>query len=205
MVSGISFIRHALAVMRPHAPHAPKDEVKIVPKDEVKIAERPRRRKLSDERNAITHKFDIAGHEGYIIVGLYEDATPGEVFLVMAKEGSTISGFVDAFAQAVSAALQYGVPLRVLSRKFRHMRFEPAGLTKHPDIQTATSIVDYVFHWLDLKFAHAPTSVDRRVMLSTIDANADAAPPCVTCGALMLRHGTRHTCPSCNEIAAAER
>ena len=92
----------------------------------------PRRRKLPDERHAITHKFDIAGHEGYITVGLYEDGMPGELFLVMAKEGSTISGFADAFAQAISYALQYGVPLQDLVDKFSHVRFEPSGMTKQP-------------------------------------------------------------------------
>src|SRR5678816_2384434 len=93
----------------------------------------PMRRKLPDERHAITHKFDIAGHEGYITVGLYEDGMPGEIFLVMAKEGSTISGFADAFAQAISYALQYGVPLQALVDKFSHVRFEPSGMTKNPD------------------------------------------------------------------------
>jgi ribonucleoside-diphosphate reductase alpha chain len=123
-------------------------------KAEVEGAARPQpvRRKLPDERRAITHKFDIAGHEGYITVGLYEDGQPGEIFLVMAKEGSTISGFADAFAQAISYALQYGVPLQVLVDKFSHVRFEPAGLTKNPQIRIAKSIVDYVFRWLATKF-----------------------------------------------------
>lgn len=110
------------------------------------------RRKLAEERKAITHKFDIQGHEGYITVGLYEDGMPGELFLVMAKEGSTISGFADAFAQAISYALQYGVPLPVLVEKFSHMRFEPSGMTKNPQVRFAKSIVDYVFRWLATKF-----------------------------------------------------
>ncbi len=92
----------------------------------------PRRHKLPDERHSITHKFDIAGHEGYITVGLYEDGQPGELFLTMAKEGSTISGFADAFAQAISYALQYGVPLQDLVDKFSHVRFEPSGMTRNP-------------------------------------------------------------------------
>jgi ribonucleotide reductase alpha subunit len=100
----------------------------------------PVRRKLPEERQAITHKFDIQGHEGYITVGLYEDGMPGELFLVMAKEGSTISGFADAFAQAISYALQYGVPLQVLADKFSHMRFEPSGMTKNPQVRFAKSI-----------------------------------------------------------------
>src|SRR5687768_6084084 len=111
-----------------------------------------RRRKLPDERAAITHKFDVAGHEGYITVGLFEDGTPGELFLVMAKEGSTISGFADAFAQAISYALQYGVPLQDLVDKFSHVRFEPSGMTKNPDVRFAKSIVDYIFRWLATKF-----------------------------------------------------
>ena len=112
----------------------------------------PRRRKLPDERHALTHKFDIQGHEGYITVGLFEDGTPGEIFLVMAKEGSTISGFADAFAQAISYALQYGVPLQDLVDKFSHVRFEPSGMTKNPDVRFAKSIVDYIFRWMATKF-----------------------------------------------------
>ena len=112
----------------------------------------PVRQRLPDERHSITHKFDIAGHEGYITVGLFEDGKPGELFLVMAKEGSTISGFADAFAQAISYALQYGVPLQVLVDKFSHARFEPSGMTRNPDIRFAKSIVDYIFRWLATKF-----------------------------------------------------
>ena len=112
----------------------------------------PARHKLPDERKSITHKFDIAGHEGYITVGLYEDGMPGELFLTMAKEGSTISGFADAFAQAISYALQYGVPLQDLVDKFSHVRFEPAGMTRNPDVRFAKSIVDYIFRWMAAKF-----------------------------------------------------
>ena len=110
------------------------------------------RRRLPDERQSITHKFDIAGHEGYITVGLFEDGMPGEIFLVMAKEGSTISGFADAFAQAISYALQYGVPLSSLVDKFSHVRFEPSGMTRNPDVRFAKSIVDYIFRWMASKF-----------------------------------------------------
>ena len=126
------------------------------------VARQPMRRKLPDERASITHKFDIAGHEGYITVGLYDDGTPGEIFLVMAKEGSTISGFADAFAQAISYALQYGVPLQVLVDKFSHARFEPSGMTKNPEIRFAKSIVDYVFRWMAAKFLSAEAQVPRR-------------------------------------------
>jgi ribonucleoside-diphosphate reductase alpha chain len=113
---------------------------------------RLRRRKLPDERRSITHKFDIAGHEGYITAGMYEDGQPGEIFITMSKEGSTISGLMDSFATAISMALQYGVPLRVLVDKFSHMRFEPSGFTKNPDIPMAKSIMDYIFRWLASKF-----------------------------------------------------
>jgi ribonucleoside-diphosphate reductase alpha chain len=113
---------------------------------------RPARKKLPDERHSITHKFSIAGHEGYITVGMYEDGKPGEIFLVMAKEGSTISGLMDAFATSISIALQYGVPLEALVEKFSHVRFEPSGFTKNPEIPYAKSITDYIFRYLASKF-----------------------------------------------------
>ncbi|MHB8573150.1 MAG: TSCPD domain-containing protein [Candidatus Dormibacteria bacterium] len=117
-------------------------------------AARALRRRLPDERRSITHKFDIQGHEGYITVGMYEDGSPGEIFLVMAKEGSTISGLMDSFATMVSLSLQYGVPLQALVDKFSHSRFEPSGFTKNPEIPIAKSIVDYIFRWLATKFLH---------------------------------------------------
>jgi ribonucleoside-diphosphate reductase alpha chain len=110
------------------------------------------RRRLPAERQAITHKFDIAGHEGYITVGLYDDGQPGEMFLKMAKEGSTISGLMDSFATMVSVALQYGVPLHDLVHKFAHVRFEPSGFTSNPEIPIAKSIIDYIFRWLGSRF-----------------------------------------------------
>ncbi len=112
----------------------------------------PYRRRLPATRRSITHKFDVAGHEGYITVGLYEDGTPGEVFITMAKEGSTVGGMMDAFATAISLCLQYGVPLEALVRKFSHQRFEPGGMTANPDIPFAKSIVDYLFRWLGIMF-----------------------------------------------------
>ncbi len=112
----------------------------------------PLRRRLPDTRNAITHKFDVAGHEGYITVGLYEDQTPGEVFITMAKEGSTIGGLMDTIATLVSVALQYGVPVESLVRKFEHVRFEPSGMTRNADIPMAKSLVDYIFRWLAMEF-----------------------------------------------------
>ena len=110
------------------------------------------RRRLPDERNAITHKFSIGGHEGYMTVGMYADGTPGELFVTMAKEGSVVSGLMDSFATSISMALQYGVPLKVLVDKFSHTRFEPSGFTGNPDIPIAKSITDYIFRWLSLKF-----------------------------------------------------
>ncbi len=113
---------------------------------------RAMRRKLPDERNSITHKFSIAGQEGYFMVGLYEDGSPGEIFIKMSKEGSTISGLMDSFAVAISMCLQYGVPLRVLVNKFSHTRFEPSGYTTNRDIPIAKSLMDYIFRWFDQKF-----------------------------------------------------
>ena len=196
-------------------------------------ARTPVRRKLPDERQAITHKFDIAGHEGYITVGLFEDGMPGEIFLVMAKEGSTISGFADAFAQAISYALQYGVPLHSLVDKFSHVRFEPSGMTRNPDVRFAKSIVDYIFRWMASKFLSAEAqynagvnnrdeamsatatvteTVTKTVSLETsvvVPApaktksqfaaiqNQEDAPPCSTCGSIMVRSGACYKCSNC--------
>ncbi len=115
-------------------------------------AGKPHRRRLPAERTAVTHKFDIAGHEGYITVGLYPDGQPGEIFLKMAKEGSTVSGLMDSFATTVSVALQYGVPLRDLVNKFAHVRFEPSGFTGNSEIPIAKSLVDYIFRWMGSRF-----------------------------------------------------
>jgi len=194
----------------------------------------PVRRKLPDERQALVHKFDIAGHEGYITVGLFADGQPGEIFLVMAKEGSTISGFADAFAQAISYALQYGVPLQALVDKFSHVRFEPSGMTRNPEIRFAKSIVDYIFRWMASKFlsndaqynagvngreleAAVPSVTDpsgpsRPVLArdeperaapnqhSTIQ-NQEDAPPCSTCGSIMIRSGACYKCSNCGNTS----
>jgi ribonucleoside-diphosphate reductase alpha chain len=199
-------------------------------------AQAPVRRKLPDERQAITHKFDIAGHEGYITVGLFEDGMPGEIFLVMAKEGSTISGFADAFAQAISYALQYGVPLQALVDKFSHVRFEPSGMTRNPDVRFAKSIVDYIFRWMASKFLSpeaqfragvnnrddasdspaegyvatakavaaepvvaVPTPAPATPTRSAFAAmqNQEDAPPCSTCGSIMVRSGACYKCGNC--------
>jgi len=115
-------------------------------------AGKPLRRRLPETRSAVTHKFDIAGHEGYLTVGLFEDGRPGELFITMSKEGSTIGGLMDSIGTLTSLAWQYGVPLEALVRKFAHQRFEPSGFTKNPEIRNASSITDYVFRWLAFQF-----------------------------------------------------
>ena len=217
-----------------------KDKTQVEVEKVVASMAQPVRRRLPDERQSITHKFDIAGHEGYITVGLFEDGQPGELFLVMAKEGSTISGFADAFAQAISYALQYGVPLQVLVDKFSHARFEPSGMTRNPDVRFAKSIVDYIFRWLATKFLsneaqyHAGVNnrEDRReeersaksvaqpfkavsepaksAQKSTGNAttyaaaaiqNQEDAPPCSTCGSIMVRSGSCYKCANCGSTS----
>ena len=141
--------------------------------EKVRIVERPLRRKLPSERQALTHRFEVGGHEGYITVGLYEDGTPGEIFVKMAKEGSTVSGLTDSFAIAVSFALQYGVPLDFLVNKFAHMRFEPQGFTRNPEIPIAKSIVDYIFRWLGSRFL----SVEKQTEIGIIRRDAEETEP----------------------------
>src|SRR5690606_33025087 len=134
---------------------AREPEIVEVAKEKVveKVVYQPIRKRLPDERPSITHKFSIAGHEGYLHIGLYPDTQmPGEIFITMAKQGSTISGLMDAFATAISIALQYGVPLEDLCNKFSHMRFEPSGFTNNRQIPIAKSIMDYIFRYLSLKF-----------------------------------------------------
>jgi ribonucleoside-diphosphate reductase alpha chain len=133
---------------------------------------RPQRRRLADTRASLTHKFKIEGHEGYITVGLFEDNTPGELFVTMAKEGSTLSGMMDAFATSVSLLFQYGVPLSHLVEKFGHMRFEPAGWTGNPEIGFAKSIVDYVFRWLGYRFLSEPERAELGLIRTTEVADA---------------------------------
>jgi len=185
---------------------------------------RPIRRKLPAERRAITHKFSIGGHEGYITVGMYDDGQPGEIFLVMAKEGSTISGLMDSFATAISLALQYGVPLRVLIDKFAHVRFEPSGHTGTPEVPYAKSIVDYIFRWLAAKFlsreeqlqtgvhvrdyvpaatpAPAPSAGKSDALHGFRTMYAlDDAPTCAGCGSIMVRNGSCYKCMNCGETS----
>jgi ribonucleoside-diphosphate reductase alpha chain len=186
---------------------------------------RAMRRKLPDERKAVTHKFDIQGHEGYLTVGMFEDGQPGELFVTMAKEGSTISGLMDAFATQTSYALQFGVPLKFMVDKFSHMRFEPSGFTKNKEIPIAKSIVDYIFRWMASHFlpvedqdeagvvrrdAPAPaasSSVAPSTELKVIATPANGiqkiafintdAPACPDCGAITVRSGSCYKCLNC--------
>ena len=183
------------------------------------VVERIARKRLADERRALTHKFSIAGHEGYLTVGMYEDGQPGELFITMAKEGSTVSGLMDAFATAISLSLQYGVPLKVLADKFAHTRFEPSGFTNNPDLPIAKSITDYIFRWLSLKFLPAegetesmmeaeakkvtphvprvsPPAIASKEMQSAFLNQADA-PPCPVCGTITVRNGACYKCHNC--------
>jgi ribonucleoside-diphosphate reductase alpha chain len=175
-----------------------------------KVVYRPVRRKLPDERRSVTHKFSIAGHEGYITVGLYDDGSPGEIFVTISKEGSTISGLMDCFATSVSFNLQYGVPLKFLVDKFSHVRFEPSGWTGNQQIPFANSIMDYIFRWMGAKFlgpeygitevgqttALRPTEPDPQEKLPFGPATMDA-PICQTCGSMMTRNGTCFKCANC--------
>jgi ribonucleoside-diphosphate reductase alpha chain len=178
-----------------------------------RVARRPYRRRLPDERPSITHKFSVGGNDGYLTVGMYPSGEPGEIFIKMAKEGSTISGLMDSFALAISMTLQYGVPLNVLVEKFTHTRFEPAGYTNNPDIPFAKSIMDYIFQYLAQKFLTAPEPTAEDVEASgdydafeevTDDPNqiplfnsqADA-PPCSDCGSIMTRNGSCYKCENC--------
>ncbi len=178
------------------------------------------RRRMPDERKAITHKFSIAGHEGYLTVGMYDDGSPGEVFLSMAKEGTVVSGLVDSIAIAVSLALQHGVPLSLLVEKFSHTRFEPSGFTGNPQIPMAKSVLDYVFRWLSLKFLNSEQAQEAELEaklptitkdLNTLAVNSDNAnqlkltfkpqtdaPPCSECHSLeVVRNGACYKCLNC--------
>jgi ribonucleoside-diphosphate reductase alpha chain len=190
--------------------HAAEAKAKITEK----IVYRALRNKLPEERHSLTHKFAVGGHEGYITVGLYDDNTPGEIFIRMAKEGSTISGLMDSFATAVSMALQYGVPLKVLVDKFQHVRFEPSGWTGNKEIPYAKSIMDYIFRWLgsryispDYKQSEAgevltlrPTEEEQQKTLPFQTGTMDA-PICAECGSLMTINGSCYKCENCGSTS----
>jgi len=173
------------------------------------------RRRLPDERRSLTHHFSVGGQEGYVTVGLYEDGLPGELFIRMAKEGSTVSGLMDSFATAVSLALQYGVPLKVLCDKFSHTRFEPSGWSGNPKIGYAKSLMDYLFRWIELRFLKGeqgtlfepqnPGPIQREPgnvvkALGEVVGLGDA-PACVFCGSLMVRNGSCYRCMECGSTS----
>jgi ribonucleoside-diphosphate reductase alpha chain len=157
---------------------ASPDHTRVIEKIVERVVERPLRRRLPDTRHALTHKFDVAGHEGYITVGLYEDGAPGEVFITMAKEGSTIGGLMDTIATLVSVSLQYGVGVESLVRKFEHVRFEPSGMTRNQEIPFAKSLVDYIFRWLAMEFVpgYRTSNAPSRSQPKTDDEPAAEAP-----------------------------
>lgn len=167
------------------------------------------RRKLPDERPAITHKFAIGGHEGYVTVGMFDDGMPGEIFITMAKEGSTISGLMDSFATAISYCLQYGVPLKFLVDKFGHVRFEPSGWTGNPDIPYAKSLPDYIFRWMANKFVNnsSPKEYAGTTVVSASsnfvdkEPHQDDSPSCHNCGGIMTRNGSCYKCGNCGETS----
>ncbi|MEA2736255.1 MAG: ribonucleoside-diphosphate reductase alpha chain, partial [Humisphaera sp.] len=155
----------------------------VIEKIVERIVERPLRRRLPDTRHATTHKFDVAGHEGYITVGLYEDGQPGEIFIRMAKEGSTIGGLMDTIATLLSVSLQYGVPVESLVRKFEHVRFEPSGMTRNSEIPFAKSLVDYIFRWLAMEFvpgyraANAPKRTKKEPVMKQVPSDVSSLSP----------------------------
>jgi ribonucleoside-diphosphate reductase alpha chain len=178
------------------------------------------RHRLPDERPAITHHFAVGGHEGYLTVGLYPNGQPGEIFIRMAKEGSTIAGLMECFGTVVSVSLQHGVPLRVLCNKLSHTRFEPSGWTGSAKIGYAKSIMDYIFRWIEARFLTGDQlpifqiPIDGKpkgnVQISSLAAHpglledtyvAGDAPPCVTCGALMVPNGSCFRCVNCGSTS----
>ena len=180
---------------------------------------RAQRRKLPDERKSVTHKFSIGGHEGYIIVGMYAEGAPGEIFIKMAKEGSTLSGFMDGLALSISIGLQYGVPLKALVDKLTNTRFEPSGFTENPNIRYASSVLDYIARWLGGKFLSAEylkpridlheEPVSKRAVVADASSaqtripssKVGDAPSCSTCGMLMVPNGSCYKCVNCGSTS----
>ena len=162
-----------------------------------------KRRRLPEDRKALTHKFNIGGHEGYLTVGEYDDGSPGEVFIRVAKEGSTVSGLLDGVGVLTSMALQNGIDLSTLIRKFSHTRFEPSGWTSNSNIKNATSILDYIFRWMGTKYEESdevvlPPSVDGGLVVSETLLTGDSV-LCATCGGISIRAGSCYACTSCGE------
>ena len=151
-LKALAIYRDGSKMSQPLSTKSDAEKEAAAEKETPRPSTKPRRERLPDTRHSMTHKFNVAGHEGYITVGLYPDGRPGELFITMAKEGSTVGGLMDAFGTAVSISLQYGVPLEALVNKFSHMRFEPMGHTTNPEIRIAKSVVDYIFRWLGITF-----------------------------------------------------
>lgn len=169
--------------------------------------ESPVRKRLPDTRKAINHKFEIAGHKGYLSVGLFDNGDPGEIFISMSKEGSTIGGLVDTVATLTSLSLQYGVPLKDLVNKFAYQRFEPSGFTKNPDIRNATSIIDYVFRWLGCQFVEGykketplldKAQATPKALIVNVSSSGYLPDPCSHCGSSkVIRSGVCGVCTEC--------
>ncbi|MGB0104689.1 MAG: hypothetical protein WBE23_11075 [Candidatus Sulfotelmatobacter sp.] len=175
------------------------------------------RHRLQNERSAITHHFAFGGHEGYLTVGFYPNGQPGEIFIRMAKAGSTIAGLMECFGTVVSVSLQHGVPLKVLCDKLSHTRFEPSGWTGNAEIGYAKSIMDYLFRWLELRFlsgkqlslfgqGNGEIKSGRELTPGPVDASQSLygisdGPPCMTCGGLMKPSGTCYTCVNCGQTS----
>jgi len=181
---------------------------------------RAHRRKLADERKSITHKFSVGGHKGYLIVGMYEEGTPGEIFIKMSKEGSTLSGFMDGLALSISVGLQHGVPLKTLVDKLTNTRFDPSGFTENPSIRYASSVLDYIARWMGGRFL-SPEYLKPRIAVGEQEPNQSGAvmssnakdsepadrgnglasvshaPSCTTCGMLMVPNGSCYKCVNC--------
>ena len=208
--------------------HGENDEKKPVSAEAPEqrdVFTRTQRRKLPDERRSITHKFSVGGHEGYIIVGMYEQGAPGEIFIKMAKEGSTLSGFMDGLALSISIGLQYGVPLKALVDKLTNTRFEPSGFTENPSIRYSSSVLDYIARWLGGKFlsseylkpraasseqdmirpaisSPAINAANRKPIQSSSSAGTTGdAPSCSTCGMLMVPNGSCYKCVNCGSTS----
>ena len=201
---------------RPSSAEAPEQRALFV---------RAQRRKLPDERKSITHKFSVGGHEGYIIVGMYEEGTPGEIFIKMAKEGSALSSFMDGLALSISIGLQYGVPVKALVDKLTNTRFEPSGFTENPSIRYSSSVLDYIARWLGDKFLSSDylkpraassdedmirpaissprvNAANRKAIQSSNSSGTTGdAPSCSTCGMLMVPNGSCYKCVNCGSTS----
>jgi len=196
---------------------APEAKTSAVQQEDLSGPPAANRHRLQNERSAITHHFSIAGNEGYLTVGLYPNGQPGEIFIRMAKAGSTIAGLMECFGTVVSVSLQHGVPLKVLCAKLSHTRFEPSGWTGNEEMGYAKSIMDYLFRWLELRFLsgkqltlfvrtakacgnaepepmQAPPGIPQ-FLLDSYDVSD--GPLCATCGSMMVRNGTCYKCANC--------